>query len=138
MRLYKLSGILSESIRNLEVFHGGSSSKGKIVTYYTTSIEMAKSYAEMHNDRFGSGSIHKSAITINNPAPTNIVDLEAKKIGIDNEHYTPASVFDHNLHGEKEIITLVRSLKKLGYDGAVLEDIGYGVEAAGKVYIVFT
>ena len=136
MRLRTLS--LSESVHNLEVFHGGSAAKGKFVTYYTASEEMAKSYATMHNDRFGSGEIHRSLITINNPAPQDIINVAAKKVGIDNAFYTPASVFDNNLHGDKEVATLIGLLKKQGYDGAVLEDIGYGVQIEGEVYIVFS
>jgi hypothetical protein len=130
--------ILSESVNNLEVFHGGSRSGGRFATYYTTSEEMAHSYATMHNDRFGTGEVHKEIITIRNPAPKNIINVQAKRAGIDNDDYTPASVFDNNLHGDREVATLVNSLKKLGYDGAVLEDIGYGVQVEGEVFIVFS
>ena len=129
---------LSESVHNLEVYHGGSRLRGKFVTYYTPSEEMARSYADMHNDRFGIGEVHKEIITIRNPAPKNIIDIQASKAGIDNGDYTPASVFDHNLHGDREVAILVNTLKRLGYDGAVLEDIGYGVRVESEVYIVFS
>jgi hypothetical protein len=128
---------LSESIQNLEVYHGGAKSGGRFVTYYTTSEEMARSYAEMHNDRFGSGDVHKEIITIRNPAPESVIENQARRVGIDNSNYTPASVFDHNLHGDREVLTLTKALKRLGYDGAILGDIGYGVRVEGKVYIVF-
>ena len=111
---------------------------GRFVTYYTPSEEMARSYAVMHNDRFGTGEVHKEIITIRNPAPKNIIDVQAHRVGIDNGDYTPASVFDHNLHGDREVATLVNVLKRLGYDGAVLEDIGYGIQVESEVYIVFS
>lgn len=128
--------LLSESANKFHVFHGGSKIHG-VVTYYTTSLEMAKSYANMHNDRFGYGDVHDFEITINNPAPERVINTIANNIGIDNGDYTPASIFDANLHGEHEIQQLVKSLKRLGYDGAILMDIGYGVQIEGNAYIVF-
>ena len=100
---------------------------------------MAKSYADMYNDRFGGGgAVQELTITITNPAPYELIAKEAEKVGIDAGEYTPASVFDHNLHGTRAVARLVNSLKSLGYDGAILEDIGYGVEVAENVYIVFS
>ncbi|MCK9558337.1 MAG: hypothetical protein M0R50_09900 [Candidatus Cloacimonetes bacterium] len=136
MLLNKLS--INESA-SLEVFHGGSAKKGKLVTYYTTSKEMAQSYAEMYNDRFGhGGEVHRSIITIRNPAPEKVIYHTAKQVGIDNDYYTPASVFDTNLHDNWQVSKLVKSLKRSGYDGAVLNDIGYGTQIHEQVYIIFT
>jgi hypothetical protein len=121
------------------MFHGGTPNKGNIVTYYTTSEEMAKSYAEMYNDRFGSGGdVHRATISLNNPAPEKLVNKEADRIGIDHSGYTPASIFDQNLHGKKAVFALVKSLKNLGYDGTILGDIAYGKEIEDNVYIVFS
>jgi hypothetical protein len=128
--------LISESI---EVFHGGIPSKGNIVTYYTTSEKMAKSYADMSNDRFGSGGgVHKSRITIENPAPESVINQIAQRLGMDIEHYTPASVFDCNLHDDSDVVRLVAILKKLGYDGAILDDIAYGEQIEEKAYITFS
>lgn len=139
MQLNDLQGTIIESIRNLEVYHGGSPAKGKLVTYYTTSEKMAQSYVEMFNDRFGNtGRVHRSTITISNPAPPEIIDLEAKKVGVNIDDYTPASVFDSNLQGYNEVARLVIALKKRGYDGAILKDIGYGIGIVEDVYIVFS
>jgi hypothetical protein len=41
-----------------------------LVAYYTTSEEMAHSYAEMYSDLFG--EVHKEIITIRNPTSKNI------------------------------------------------------------------
>lgn len=131
-----LLATLSES--TFEAYHGGSKTKGRFVTYYTASEEMARSYANMHSDRFGTGEVHRATITINNPAPENVIDNQATRIGIDNSGYTPASVFDCNLHGDEAVSMLVKALKRLGYDSAVLDDIGYGVRIKGKAYIIFS
>lgn len=120
------------------VFHGGVGEHGAAVTYYTANRKMAESYVQMSNDRFGTGgSLHETTITIEKPADENIIRREAARVGIDNGAYTPASVFDENLHGEANVRRLVEGLRRLGYDGAVLDDIGYGVQIEDKAFIKF-
>ena len=126
----------------IDVWHGGSGKEGKFVTYHTTEKEMAESYIQMYADRFGEGaSLHKKSITIDSPAPEVVVAREAKKLGMEYDDYTPASVFDNNLFEEGDIQKLISKLKNQGYDGTVLEDIPYGQGIPGKeyhAYITFT
>jgi hypothetical protein len=132
------SGEGGGGVSNQQVYHGGTSEHSAAVTYYTINKEMAQSYVEMSNDRFGSGGeLHEARITIAKPATQDVISREALKVGIENEMYTPASVFDSELHGETEVKQLVRRLTQLGYDGAVLTDIAYGKEIEDKAYIVF-
>lgn len=124
---------------DMAVFRGGPEKTGKTVTYHTTDRAMAESYVEMFNDRFGAGgAVRDAKISIRKPAPPDEIEKEASRVGIDNEGYTPASVFDSNLHGEDEVARLVKKLISKGYDGAVLDDIAYGTELSGKAYITFT
>lgn len=126
------------AVTDLRVYHGGVKTHSAAVTYYTTNREMAESYVAMSNDRFGSGgAVHEARITLKNPAPAAIIEREAQKLGIDNSLYTPASVFDAELHGEQEVRQLVRRLGQLEYDGAVLSDIAYGKQIEDQAYVVF-
>lgn len=132
----------TEPIHGVKLYHGGTGEEGKFVTYYTTSHSMAQSYVGMHEDRFGKtgkAKVHEKNVTIARPAPAHVIETEAKKAGIDNEIYTPAGVFDGNLHGDHEVKKLVDSLKRKGYDGAMLEDIPYGGNGeVERAYITFT
>jgi hypothetical protein len=125
------------------VYRGGPANEGKFVTYHTTSRDVAESYEAMFKERFGEGagaSVHESKVTIASPAPYHVIEKEASKLGIDNGDYTPASVFDNNLHGDRQVQSLVTRLKSRGYDGAILEDIPYGRSDLGtiKAYVTFT
>lgn len=127
-----------QPIIQVPAYRGGVGEHSAAVTYYSTNREMAESYVEMSNDRFGSGgSLHAKTITIAKPAPEDVVMEEARAVGIDNGFYTPGSVFDAELHGQDVVDALVANLQKQGYDGAVLEDIAYGREIEAQALIVF-
>lgn len=129
----------NKGIKGLSVYHGGTDREGRHVTYYTTDKEAAETYVSMYNDRFGDGGdLHSSKIDINNPAPEDKIQQLAKRVGIDNEFYTPASVFDAELHGDQVVSRLVKNLLRLGYDGAVLKDISYGGNKEFDAYITFS
>lgn len=126
-------------VRGLKTYRGGTDKEGSLVTYHTTSKEMAESYADMYNDRFGSGgAVHEGTVTIDKPAPAETVSQIASDLGIENDDYTPASVFDYNLHGKDAVQKLVGRLQEQGYDGAVLDDIAYGRNVQDKAYVSFT
>lgn len=125
-------------ITDTTVFHGGIADHKGIVTYFTKNKEMAESYVEMSNDRFGGGgSLHKVQLTLNKPAGESDVAKAAEGLGIENEYYTPASIFDTSLHGKGPVSALVRRLKYAGYDGAVLTDIAYGKQIEDQAFIRF-
>jgi hypothetical protein len=133
----------STPVHDKQVYRGGPAHGGSVVTYHTTSQEAAQSYVEMFKDRFGKdaeASVHDTSITISKPAPYHVIKKEAEKLDIENDDYTPASVFDGNLHGESEVKALVSRLKAQGYDGAILEDMPYGHQDLGtiKAYVTFT
>lgn len=120
-----------------KMYNGGSGQPGKFVTYWTPNKEMAESYVVMHNDRYGDdGKLSEANFQILHPAPWEQIETEAEKLGIDNDTMTPASIFDHNLHGDA-VGDLVKKLSEQGYDGAILDDIGYGVQIEDKAHIVF-
>lgn len=124
------------------LWHGGNldSSKTPVVTYFTDNKEMAESYVDMSSDRFGEGSLEERDINIHNPAPWEIIKNVAQDFGFDEDevdNYTPASIFDAELFGEGPVARLVNNLRSKGYDGAILDDIGYGVSIQAKAYIVF-
>jgi hypothetical protein len=126
------------SVKDLPVYRGGVITHSAEVTYHTTNREMAESYVQMSNDRFGEGgALHESKLTIDKPAPEAVIQKIAKSVGIDNAFYTPASVFDAEIHGKGPVKELVTELKKQGYDGTVLTDIAYGKEIEDKAYIKF-
>jgi hypothetical protein len=122
-----------------KVFHGGRGVNPNGLTYFTPNKDMAESYVDMTNDRFGtgSGSLSQHQISISKPAPENVVMSEAKKLGIDNSNYTPASVFDTELHGDA-VTQLASNLRKQGYDGAILDDVAYGKNITDKAHIPFS
>jgi len=120
------------------VYHGGNLSADKpLVTYWTQDREMALSYAEMSADRFGGdhGIIDKTLTLV--PAPWSLIQKEARKVGIDPEDYTPASVFDAEIQGEESVRDLVKALKSLHYTGAILPDIAYGKQIEADAWIEF-
>lgn len=120
-------------------FRGGVEGHTARVQYSTRNKDMAASYVDMSNDRFGSGaSLHEVEISISNPAPASEIESIAKSIGIDNEFNTPASVFDAELHGRQNVDRLVDELERRGYDGAILPDIAYGTEIEDDAFISFS
>lgn len=128
-----------KGVQSLPVYNGGNGKEGKFVTYHTTSKEMAESYVGMYNERFGEGGkLNEKTITINSPAPWEVVRREAMALGMDADDYTPASIFDDNLFDERLVKKLVGKLESLGHDGAILEDIAYGVTIQDDAYITFT
>jgi hypothetical protein len=127
-----------ESVKAVKAYRGGVAEHSAEVTYATVNKDMAQSYVDMSNDRFGEGgSLHEIEVTINNPAPQSVIEQEAKRLGIDNEMYTPGSIFDDNLHGKEPVKQLVQNLRDKGYDGAVLDDIAYGKEIEDQALISF-
>jgi hypothetical protein len=135
-------GPCPNAIQGQTMYTGGHGREGRYVTYHTTDRDMAESYKQMYNDRFGEGGeVHSKRVTIANPAPQHVIEAESNKLGMENQFYTPASVFDNNLHDDHQVKALVERLKSKGYDGAVLQDISYGAGGEGKeemAHITFT
>jgi len=125
-----------------KVYHGGDLSSGRkpVVTYWTPDLEMAKSYVDMTHDRFGGDpKIHEKTLTIHS-APWELIKQEAIKAGMDQddlESYTPASVFDSELHEPGMVKRTVDALKRHGYSGAILTDIAYGKQIEADAWIEF-
>ncbi len=116
------------------VYHSGTFTPGsKIsgVVYASANEELAKTYA------VDGGSAQAMVMMAKNPAPADVVMREAKALGMDNGQYTPASIFDADLHGEAEVNSLVDKLESLGYDHAVMHDIAMGKQIEGEVQILF-
>ena len=133
--------VLAQLLLESEVFyHGGNPDReGRQLIYFTKDLKAAESYVDMWNDRYGEGgSIHQAKVTIRHPAPVDVVTQAAQALGIETDMYCPASMFDGALHGYAETEQLVRDLVKQGYDGAILEDIGYGVQVEFDAYIPFS
>jgi hypothetical protein len=114
-------------VKDLQVYHGGSSQPGELVTYYTTDKSAAGSYVDMYNERVGGGgSLHESKLTLDNPAPVDVISDEAKSLGFDEVWLGSASIFDANIQDEDAVRQLVSRLQKRGFDGAILPDVPYG------------
>jgi len=94
-------------------------------SFFTPDRAAAETYASEHTMRFGTpGSVHEANVAIQNPAPLEIIQQEAKRLGIDT-NLTPASMFDQAVQGG-DVNALVAALKKRGFDGAILDDIPMG------------
>ncbi len=135
---------LPPKVKSNEVFyHGGAKLKNQsdnIVTYYSKNKDLAKSYVDMTNDRGGKGVLQEASVKIQKPAPEDVIRKLASDVGIDIEelnNLTPASVFDQSIFGKPLVKELVSKLKKLGYDGAVLEDMSYGTNIRDNAHIKF-
>jgi hypothetical protein len=117
-----------------ELYHGGSFTPGSQINrklYTALDPKMAETYVEMAADRFGGDQrLTKMFADINSAAPQQVVDELAKIHGIDNI-YTPAAVFDDNLHDPALVDALIKSLKSKGYDHTVLPDVPYGYGRGG-------
>jgi hypothetical protein len=123
--------------------HGGTFIPGQAIKtrlYTSEDPEFARSYIQSANDRFGNnaGKLQTMEYDVKKMAPESVVLEEAKKHIEDWDMYTPASVFDENLHGDGPVKSLIEALKKKGYDSAEAIDIPYyGTGAASKVHILF-
>jgi hypothetical protein len=96
-------------------YHGGkpSNAVGRI-HYFTIDPDVADSYVDMYNDRAGEGgAVYTAKVSITNPAPWSTIEAQALNQGIDNELYTPASVFDVNIHDPKAVARMRLKLMKL-------------------------
>lgn len=124
------------------VYHGGDLGSGRKppVTYWTPDRDMAESYVGMTEDRFGpGGKVYEKDLELH-PAPWETIREQALHLGYDPEDvdsYTPASVFDSEIHGGGLVEALIRRLRAKGYTGAVLTDVGYGTGKEGEAYVEF-
>lgn len=122
-----------------KLFHGGTYTPGdaiRRVLYAAPDKNMAKTYVDMYNDRYGDGArLIEFQAEANNAAPLDVVRRSAMKYGIPFDDYTPASAFDANLHGHGSVEQLLSELRAGGYDHSVLEDMpyGYGHGGAGDI-----
>lgn len=132
------SVLLSKTSATYHVYHGGTfDGRGDSRILYTSpNKDLAESYVSMSRDRFDKGKLLELTITLDHPAPENVVMMYAKDVGIDPEECLPASIFDRELWGNK-VDRLREALIHKGYDGAILDDIGYGVQIQDKAYILF-
>jgi len=131
----KLRSILTES-ELVIVYHGGTFDGSRaidLVCYFATSREMAESYLEKSDDP--DAQVRAFELHLNNPAPQRVVLETARYLGMENPGYTPASLFDQDLFDN--VGELVSTLARAGYDAAICEDIGYGVQVSEPVYVVW-
>jgi len=127
--------LMKQSTTGGKLYHSGTYKVGddiNNVLYAASHPDDVASYVTMATER-GMKNVKTSNFNadLKLPAPESVVRAEAKKIGIDPDAGTPASVFDSELHGPEAVKALVSNLKKIGYDHAVLGDIPYG---AGKQF----
>lgn len=140
--LEERAGVVADDVvdAGTTLYHGGTFKAGADVSgvlYLTKNKDLAASYVTMSVDRTGSGSLSQVNVNLEKQAPANVVNSIAQKIGIETENYTPASVFDSELHGADDVASLVKQLQKLGYDHAVLGDVSYGTGISDDAVIVF-
>lgn len=130
----------SRLLKRAKIYHawhgGGMVEKDSpAVTYYTENKEMAQSYADSKE-----GTLHAVNLELSSPAPWEEIKEAALLLGFPEEEidmYTPASIFDASLFGVSEVRSLVRNLKSMGYDCAILTDIGMGVQIEDEAIVVF-
>ncbi len=122
--------IMKQSTTSGQLFHGGTYNAGDDLTrplFTAPHPDSAKTYIGMATDRgMKSPKMSQFSADLKSAAPESVINAEARKIGIDPEAGTPASVFDSELHGDAAVNMLVKNLKKIGYDHAILGDIPYG------------
>jgi hypothetical protein len=119
----------AKSLLDEPLYHGGSYKKGDTITqplYTTPSEAMASSFADPM--RIPGAKLQVLKPDVKNPAPERLVRAAARKYVPANERsgFTPASVFDPNLHDPRDIDALIRELRRRGYDSAVAGDVGMG------------
>lgn len=123
-----------------KVYHGGTYVPGTPIRgklYTTPNQEMAASYTDMHTHTDGDGWVSAMEHNATRPAPEQVIREEAARLGINNEDYTPASIFDSNLHSPRAVQQLIDNLTAKGYDHAVLGDIGFGVQIDDDAVVLF-
>jgi hypothetical protein len=124
-------------------YHGGTyegGSKLERPLYMSKNKDLANSYVTISQDRTGEGTLNKIQVDLKNAAPLHEIIKEADKIGIDHKYYTPASIFDIDLHGYEPVQNLINHLTKKGYDHAILTDIaaaGVGPEITDQAVVAF-
>ena len=138
-RINQLTTATVKPLADDEYLHGGTFSGGMLnrPLYLSKDRNAAQSYAVMSTERTGQGAVQRFKIDLQNKAPTQVVNREARSVGIDPDSGTPASVFDSELHGEEAVDQLLARLRAKGYDHAVLDDIGYGTGGQFKATVVF-
>ena len=119
------------------LWHGGTYTAGEELTrpLYLGSQKMAESYVDMANDRGMAGKLNEFEFKPKNPAPEKLVMNLARQMRMDVE-YTPASLFDDNLQDPRMVEALSNKLKLMGYDSAIMRDIGYGIQHEEPVTVV--
>lgn len=119
----------------VDLYHGGSYEPGQPIKgklYAAPDKRMADTYVDMAASRFGGNPrTVKLQADLLRQAPDIEIDELAKQFGIDNGYYTPASVFDDNLHDPVAVEKLIRTLRARGYDHAKLQDRPYGYGTGG-------
>lgn len=140
LRANNAATVLHKEYPVSDYWHGGDYVPGSDLTrplYVAKNKALAESYVGMSKDRTGKGSLVPLSHSAKSPAPEDVVVEEARKLGIDVDNYTPASIFDSELHGEGVVSALVRRLKAKGYDSANLHDIGYGTQVDDVATVLF-
>lgn len=125
-----------------EFWHGGKivGSRVRGVLYCSKNKMMAASYVDMAEGRMAYGnSLHLISTHVSKPAPPAEVVEVANSFGSENEEmgYTPASVFDRNLHDQFDIMQVVKELQRRGYDHAALTDVAFGVTIEDEAVVLF-
>jgi hypothetical protein len=135
-RYYASKNPILENSRAIKktVFHGGK----KILTqadltndimYFSDDREFSEEYSKARH-RQVYPKITVVNITITNPAPPHLIESLAKKLGINTDSQSVASILE-----EDGIVDL---LAKLGYDGAIANDFGFRSDFEEiPVYVVF-
>lgn len=115
-------------------YHGGRASgiRKDGLLFLTKNKDIANLYADSnfspdtgYSSKPVAKKVYEFNVDLKNPAPTDVVVQEAKKMGVDyrdSESGGPAILFDNKMYNPKFVTTLVERLKKLGYDGAAIAD----------------
>lgn len=106
--------------------HGGTYTPGtpiKDVLYAHPDPRFAETYVDA--TKGGTPALKSFDVDLDDAraVPRHLVGYTALKHGIDNAGYTPASVFDSNLHDPVAIGKVIAELRGLGYTHAKLKDI---------------
>jgi len=123
-----------------EYYHGGSYKGGQSdgVVYLTKNPNFADTYVTMAKERGIEGADRQRlSVPLQAVAPMDAVERAATAAGIDTASSTPASWFDKELHGDQAVKLLTQSLKKAGFDHAVLPDVSYGGGMQEDVTVAF-
>jgi hypothetical protein len=105
------------------LYHAGTYKKGELITqplYMADTPEFARSYLD---NRYPGAKMMALRPNISRPAPEDLLMALARKYVPENEQYTPASMFDESLHGEKDVWKLIMALRGKGYDSARAMDV---------------